>query len=83
MGIELASWFAHIWFLKELAEPSRHGARHDPARHRTLLPRNLRGHRSGMTPLNRAQILSEDDYLAKVENYGDDFTRADGCRRHP
>jgi DNA-directed RNA polymerase subunit beta' len=27
----------------------------------------------GMTPMNRAQMLSEDDYLAKVEEYGDDF----------
>ena len=27
----------------------------------------------GMTPLNRAQLLTEDDYLAKVEEYGDDF----------
>ena len=27
----------------------------------------------GMTPLKRCQLLSEDDYLAKVEEYGDDF----------
>jgi len=26
-----------------------------------------------MTPLNRAQLLTEDDYLAKVEEYGDEF----------
>ena len=27
----------------------------------------------GMTPLNRGQLLTEDDYLAKVEEYGDEF----------
>ena len=26
-----------------------------------------------MTPLNRAQLLTEDDYLAKVREYGDEF----------
>ena len=35
--------------------------------------RSIRRLRSGMTPLNRAQLLTEDDYLAKVEEYGDDF----------
>ena len=33
----------------------------------------------GMTPLNRCQLLSEDDYLAKVEEYGDDFSAAMGA----
>jgi DNA-directed RNA polymerase subunit beta' len=33
----------------------------------------------GMTPLNRAQLLTEDDYLAKVEEYGDDFTAVMGA----
>ncbi len=33
----------------------------------------------GMTPMNRAQILSEDDYLAKVEEYGDDFNALMGA----
>jgi DNA-directed RNA polymerase subunit beta' len=27
----------------------------------------------GLTPLNRGQLLTEDDYLTKVEEYGDDF----------
>ena len=36
-----------------------------------------------MTPLKRCQLLTEDDYLAKVEEYGDDFIGADGRRRHP
>jgi DNA-directed RNA polymerase subunit beta' len=35
-----------------------------------------------MTPLNRGQLLTEDDYLAKVEEYGDDFDCGDGRRRH-
>ncbi|MBL8483737.1 MAG: DNA-directed RNA polymerase subunit beta', partial [Rhodocyclaceae bacterium] len=33
----------------------------------------------GMTPLNRAQLLTEDDYLAKVEEYGDDFAAVMGA----
>ena len=37
----------------------------------------------GMTPLKRCQLLTEDDYLAKVEEFGDDFQRRDGRRRHP
>jgi DNA-directed RNA polymerase subunit beta' len=27
----------------------------------------------GMTPLNRGQLLTEEDYLAKLEEYGDEF----------
>jgi DNA-directed RNA polymerase subunit beta' len=33
----------------------------------------------GMTPLNRGQLLTEDDYLAKVEQYGDDFSASMGA----
>ena len=33
----------------------------------------------GMTPLNRAQLLTEDDYLAKLEEYGDDFSATMGA----
>ena len=33
----------------------------------------------GMTPLKRCQLLSEDDYLAKVEEFGDDFSAAMGA----
>ena len=33
----------------------------------------------GMTPLTRAQLLTEDDCLAKVEEYGDDFYAAMGA----
>jgi DNA-directed RNA polymerase subunit beta' len=33
----------------------------------------------GMTPLKRAQLMTEDDYLAKVEEFGDDFTAMMGA----
>ena len=33
----------------------------------------------GLTPLNRAQLLTEDDYLAKLEQYGDDFSATMGA----
>jgi DNA-directed RNA polymerase subunit beta' len=36
-----------------------------------------------MTPLKKCQIMSEDDYAAKYEEYGDDFTAfmgAEGIR---
>src|SRR5437763_1177096 len=32
-----------------------------------------------MTPLNRGQLLTEDDYLAKREQYGDDFSATMGA----
>ncbi len=72
--IELASVVAHIWFLKSL--PSRLGMVLDMTLRdieRVLYFEAYVVTDPGMTPLNRAQILSEDDYLAKVEEYGDDF----------
>ena len=33
----------------------------------------------GLTPLNRAQLLTEDDYLAKLEQHGDDFSATMGA----
>ena len=72
--IELASPVAHIWFLKSL--PSRLGMVLDMTLRdieRVLYFEAYVVTDPGMTPLNRAQILSEDDYLAKVEEYGDDF----------
>ena len=33
----------------------------------------------GLTPLKRAQLLTEDDYLAKVEEFGDDFSATMGA----
>ena len=72
--IELASPVAHIWFLKSL--PSRIGL---------LLDMSLRDIERviylelfvvidpGMTPLERGQLFTYDEYLAALEEYGDDF----------
>jgi DNA-directed RNA polymerase subunit beta' len=78
--IELASPVAHIWFLKSL--PSRLGMVLDMTLRdieRVLYFEAYVVVDSGMTPLNRAQLLSEDDYLAKVEEYGDDFSALMGA----
>ncbi|MCK6387503.1 DNA-directed RNA polymerase subunit beta' [uncultured Zoogloea sp.] len=78
--IELASVVAHIWFLKSL--PSRLGMVLDMTLRdieRVLYFEAYVVTDPGMTPLNRAQILSEDDYLAKVEEYGDDFVALMGA----
>ena len=82
--IELASPVAHIWFLKSL--PSRLGMVLDMTLRdieRVLYFEAFVVTDPGMTPLNRAQLLTEDDYLAKVEEYGDDFSGGDGRRGHP
>ncbi|HFB7878817.1 TPA: DNA-directed RNA polymerase subunit beta', partial [Neisseria gonorrhoeae] len=72
--IELAAPVAHIWFLKSL--PSRLGM---------VLNMTLRDIERvlyfeafvvtdpGMTPLQRRQLLTEDDYYNKLDEYGDDF----------
>ncbi len=78
--IELASVVAHIWFLKSL--PSRLGMVLDMTLRdieRVLYFEAFVVVDPGMTPLNRGQLLSEDDYLAKVEEYGDDFTATMGA----
>ncbi len=78
--IELASPTAHIWFLKSL--PSRLGMVLDMTLRdieRVLYFEAYVVVDPGMTPLSRGQLLSEDDYLAKVEEYGDDFTAAMGA----
>jgi DNA-directed RNA polymerase subunit beta' len=72
--IELASPVAHIWFLKSL--PSRLGMVLDMTLRdieRVLYFEAYVVTEPGMTPLNRAQLLSEDDYLSKLEEYGDEF----------
>lgn len=72
--IELASPTAHIWFLKSL--PSRLGMVLDMTLRdieRVLYFEAYVVIEPGMTSLNRGQLLTEDDYLAKVEEYGDDF----------
>ena len=78
--IELASPVAHIWFLKSL--PSRLGMVLDiPLRdiERVLYFEAYVVVDPGMTPLIRGQLLTEDDYLAKVEEYGDEFKAAMGA----
>jgi DNA-directed RNA polymerase subunit beta' len=78
--IDLASPVAHIWFLKSL-----------PSRIALLLDMTLREIErvlyfesfvildSGTTPLNKGQLLTDDEYLDAVEQYGDDFTAKMGA----
>ena len=78
--IELASPVAHIWFLKSL--PSRLGMVLDMTLRdieRVLYFEAFVVTEPGMTPLNRGQLLSEDDYLAKLEEYGDEFSAVMGA----
>ena len=72
--IELASPTAHIWFLKSL--PSRLGMVLDMTLRdieRVLYFEAYVVIEPGMTPLKRTQLLTEDDFLAKTEEYGDEF----------
>ncbi len=78
--IDLASPVAHIWFLKSL--PSRLGMVLDvPLRdiERVLYFEAFIVVDPGMTPLTRGQLLTEDDYLSKVEEYGDEFNAVMGA----
>ncbi|MDP1681191.1 MAG: DNA-directed RNA polymerase subunit beta', partial [Burkholderiales bacterium] len=78
--IDLASPVAHIWFLKSL--PSRLGMVLDIALRdieRVLYFEAYVVVEPGMTPLLRGQLLSEDDYLAKVEEFGDEFKAVMGA----
>jgi DNA-directed RNA polymerase subunit beta' len=73
--IELAAPVAHIWFLKSL--PSRLGMVLDMTLRdieRVLYFEAYVVVDPGMTPegaMKRAQIMSEDEYIAKTEEYGD------------
>lgn len=72
--IELASPVAHIWFLKSL--PSRLGMVLDMTLRdieRVLYFEAYVVIEAGMTPLKRGQIMTEEDYYSKVEEYGDEF----------
>jgi len=78
--IELASPVAHIWFLKSL--PSRLGMVLDMTLRdieRVLYFEAYVVTDPGMSTLERAQLLSEDDYLAKLEEYGDEFSAVMGA----
>ncbi|HXK00551.1 MAG TPA: DNA-directed RNA polymerase subunit beta' [Buchnera sp. (in: enterobacteria)] len=72
--IELASPIAHIWFLKSL--PSRIGLLLDmPLRdiERVLYFESYVIVDEGMTNLEKRQILTEEQYLDALEDFGDDF----------
>ncbi|EEG06750.1 DNA-directed RNA polymerase subunit beta' [Pseudogulbenkiania ferrooxidans] len=72
--IELASPTAHIWFLKSL--PSRLGMVLDMTLRdieRVLYFEGFVVTDPGMTPMQRGQLLTEEDFLDKEDQYGDDF----------
>ena len=78
--IDLASPVAHIWFLKSL-----------PSRIALLLDMTLRSIERvlyfesfvvldpGMTPLERGQLLTDEEYLDTVEEHGDEFVAKMGA----
>ena len=72
--IELAAPVAHIWFLKSL--PSRLGMVLDMTLRdieRVLYFEAFVVTDPGLTPLQRRQLLTEEDYYAKLEEYGEEF----------
>src|ERR1700716_1513329 len=81
--IELASPVAHIWFLKSL--PSRLGLVLDMTLRdieRVLYFEAYVITDAGMVnddKIKRAKLLSEEDYLAKIEEHGDDFSASMGA----
>jgi DNA-directed RNA polymerase subunit beta' len=81
--IELASPVAHIWFLKSL--PSRLGLVLDMTLRdieRVLYFEAYVVTDEGMVvdeKIKRARLLTEDDYIAKVEEHGDDFSAVMGA----
>ncbi|BGI50886.1 MAG: DNA-directed RNA polymerase subunit beta' [Arsenophonus endosymbiont of Ceratovacuna japonica] len=78
--IELASPIAHIWFLKSL--PSRIGLLLDmPLRdiERVLYFESYVVIEDGMTNLELGQILTEEQYLNALEEFGDEFNAKMGA----
>ena len=72
--IELASPVAHIWFLKSL--PSRIGLLLDKTLReieRVLYFESFIVVDPGMTPLERGQLLTDEQYLQALEENGDEF----------
>jgi DNA-directed RNA polymerase subunit beta' len=72
--IDLAAPCAHIWFLKSL--PSRLGLVLDMTLRdieRVLYFEAYVVTDPGMTPLKKFSIMTEDDYDAKLREYGDEF----------
>ncbi len=78
--IDLAAPVAHIWFLKSL--PSRMGLLLGMTLkdlERVLYYESYVVVDPGMTPLERGQLLSDDQYLDALEEYGDEFTAMIGA----
>ncbi|MCC7221679.1 MAG: DNA-directed RNA polymerase subunit beta', partial [Candidatus Contendobacter sp.] len=78
--IELASPVAHIWFLKSL--PSRIGLLLDMTLRdieRVLYCESYVVIDAGMTPLEKGQILSDDQFLEMAEQYPDEFVARMGA----
>ena len=78
--IELASPVAHIWFLKSL--PSRIGLLLDMTLRdieRVLYFESYVVVDSGMTDLEVGQLLSDEEYYSKLEEYGDEFVAKMGA----
>ena len=78
--IELASPVAHIWFLKSL--PSRIGLMLDMTLRdieRILYFEAYVVTDPGLTPLERGQLLNEEQYLQARQEHGDDFEAAMGA----
>ncbi len=72
--IELASPVAHIWFLKSL--PSRIGLILDMTLRdieRVLYFEAFVVTEPGMTSLTKGQLLSDEEYLDAIEQFGDEF----------
>jgi len=78
--IDLASPVAHIWYLKSL--PSRIGLLLDMSLRdieRVLYFESFVVVEPGLTPLEKGQLLSDDEYMQAVEEYGEDFTAMMGA----
>lgn len=72
--IDLASPVAHIWFLKSL--PSRIGLLLDMTLRdieRVLYFETFMVVDPGMTKLEKGQLLTDEEYLDAIEEYGDEF----------
>ena len=78
--IDLASPTAHIWFLKSL--PSRIGLMLDMTLRdieRILYFEAFVVTEPGLTPLERGQLLNEEQYMTMRQEHGDDFDAAMGA----
>lgn len=78
--IELVSPVAHIWFLKSL--PSRIALLLDMTLReieRVLYFESFVVLEEGMSPLERKKLLTDDEYLDALEEYGDDFVAKIGA----